>query len=70
MAQVARVGYAVGGAFLDLAFWDLPYYVYAAIGITQYAIRQESAATARAPTRPGGVPPEVIGASVKSHPTA
>ena len=43
MTQVGLVGYAVGGAFLDLAFWDLPYYLYAAVGITQYAVREELA---------------------------
>jgi probable O-glycosylation ligase (exosortase A-associated) len=26
MIQVSFVGYAVGGAFLNLAYWDLPYY--------------------------------------------
>ncbi len=26
MVQVSLVGYLVGGAFLDLAYWDLPYY--------------------------------------------
>jgi hypothetical protein len=25
MLQVALVGYAVGGAFLSLSYWDLPY---------------------------------------------
>jgi hypothetical protein len=27
MVQVALVGYAVGGAFLSLAYFDLPYYM-------------------------------------------
>ena len=27
MSQVAMVGYAVGGAFLNLAYFDLPYYI-------------------------------------------
>ena len=38
MIQVGLVGYAVGGAFLDLAFWDLPYYLFAAAAVTRYAI--------------------------------
>ena len=46
MAQVSLVGYAVGGAFLDLAFWDLPYYLFAAVAGTCFAIRQDIAATA------------------------
>jgi len=41
MTQVGLVGYAVGGAFLDLAFWDLPYYLFAAIGTTQYIVREQ-----------------------------
>ena len=49
MTQVSLVGYAVGGAFLDLAFWDLPYYLYAAIAVAQYIVRRELApATDRA----------------------
>jgi len=43
MTQVGLVGYAVGGAFLDLAFWDLPYYLFAAVGTTQYIIREHLA---------------------------
>ena len=43
MAQVSLVGYAVGGAFLDLAFWDLPYYIYAAVAVAQYIVRRELA---------------------------
>lgn len=43
MTQVSLVGYAVGGAFLDLAFWDLPYYLYAAITVAQYIVRRELA---------------------------
>ena len=43
MTQVSLTGYAVGGAFLDIAFWDLPYYLYAAVAVTQYIVRQELA---------------------------
>lgn len=43
MTQVSLAGYAVGGAFLDLAFWDLPYYLYAAVAVTQYIVRRELA---------------------------
>lgn len=41
MAQVGLVGYAVGGAFLDLAFWDVPYYLFAAIASAQYVVKQQ-----------------------------
>jgi probable O-glycosylation ligase (exosortase A-associated) len=37
IAQISLVGYFVGGAFLDIAFWDLPYYLYAAIAVARYA---------------------------------
>lgn len=43
MVQVSLLGFAVGGAFLDLAFWDLPYYLLAAVAGTQYLIRRELA---------------------------
>lgn len=43
MTQVGLVGYAVGGAFLDLAFWDVPYYLFAAIACTEYAVKQQIA---------------------------
>jgi len=44
---VGLVGYAVGGAFLDLAFWDLPYYLFAAVGTTQYIVREQLAPRAQ-----------------------
>lgn len=43
MVQVSLVGYAIGGAFLNLAFWDGVYYLYAAIGIAVYAARRQIA---------------------------
>jgi probable O-glycosylation ligase (exosortase A-associated) len=39
--QVSLVGYFVGGAFLNLAFWDMPYYLYAAVVVTSYVVRRE-----------------------------
>jgi probable O-glycosylation ligase (exosortase A-associated) len=38
MTQASLVGYAVGGAFLNLAFWDMHYYLYAAIFVTGYVL--------------------------------
>ena len=43
MSQVSMVGYAVGGAFLNLAFWDMPYYMFALTGVTQNVVREELA---------------------------
>lgn len=64
MVQVALVGYAIGGAFLDLAFWDLPYYLYAAVAAARYAVQQElrpvkkigSSGAVAAPLQVGSVP--------------
>jgi putative inorganic carbon (hco3(-)) transporter len=41
--QASLIGYAVGGAFLNLAFWDMPYYLYAAVIVTQYVVRHSPA---------------------------
>ena len=40
MCQVSLVGYAVGGAFLSLAYFDLPYYIVAIIVLTDLWVRQ------------------------------
>jgi putative inorganic carbon (hco3(-)) transporter len=61
MVQVALVGYAVGGAFLDLAFWDFPYYLYAAVAGAKYVIQRQAAeavgAAAGDPGMPTAAPP-------------
>ncbi len=44
MVQVALIAYASGGAFLGLAFWDLPYHLITIIVLT--AVIQERAAQA------------------------
>ena len=41
MMQASLIGYAVGGAFINIAFWDLPYYLYAAIVVTQYVVQRQ-----------------------------
>ena len=40
MCQVSLVGYAVGGAFLSLAYFDMPYYIVAVIVLTDLWVRQ------------------------------
>jgi putative inorganic carbon (HCO3(-)) transporter len=40
MCQVSLVGYAVGGAFLSLAYFDLPYYIVAVAALTDLWVRQ------------------------------
>lgn len=42
MSQVSLVGYFVGGAFLSLAYFDLPYYIMVILVATQWIIRKES----------------------------
>jgi hypothetical protein len=33
MIKVSIIGYLVGGAFLNLAYWDMPYYLFVAIAV-------------------------------------
>jgi probable O-glycosylation ligase (exosortase A-associated) len=39
MVQASLAGYAVGGAFLNIAFWDMPYYLYALVVVTDYVVK-------------------------------
>ena len=43
MSQVSLIGYFVGGAFLSLAYFDLPYYVMVALVATKWILERESA---------------------------
>jgi probable O-glycosylation ligase (exosortase A-associated) len=45
MIQVSLVAYLVGGAFLNLAYWDVPYYLFVAIAVTRYILQQSHAAS-------------------------
>lgn len=47
MCQVSLVGYLVGGAFLSLAYYDYPYYLMAALVITQKILRAQRVPAAR-----------------------
>ena len=67
MTHVALVGYAVCGAFLTLAFGALPYYLFAAVGTTQYAVREELAL--RVASTAGPTPTEAVSGGAKSYPT-
>ena len=42
MAQVSMVGFWVGGAFLQLAYYDFPYYVMAIVVVTHAWVRREA----------------------------
>jgi putative inorganic carbon (hco3(-)) transporter len=41
MLQVSQIAYASGGAFLSLAYFDLPYYVLAAMVLARVAVEKE-----------------------------
>ena len=64
MVQVSLVGYLVGGAFLDLSYWDLPYYSLAILIVTRDIVRR-SMSPARQTSSPVG-PPLAIGPVGKS----
>lgn len=54
MIQVALIGYGVGGAFLGLAYFDLPYTLMAMIALTNAAV--DRALGAKAPAAPAVAP--------------
>jgi putative inorganic carbon (HCO3(-)) transporter len=56
MTKVSLVAYLVGGAFLDLAYWDMPYFFFVAVAVTRWVVRQPAAVTA-AVSAPATTPP-------------
>ena len=54
MVQASLIGWAVGGAFINIAFWDMPYFVYALVMVAKYVVQQRIgvAATAAAAASP------------------
>ncbi len=42
LVQVSIVGYLVGGAFLNLAYWDMPYYLFVLMAVTAHVLRQHA----------------------------
>jgi putative inorganic carbon (HCO3(-)) transporter len=52
MCQVALVGYAVGGAFLSLAYFDLPFNLLVIIVVTERWLAGHAAQRASAPANP------------------
>jgi putative inorganic carbon (HCO3(-)) transporter len=51
MVQVSLVGYAVGGAFLNLAYYDVPYYLLVAIVLTRTLVERHLRSADRAADR-------------------
>ncbi len=39
MVQVSLIGYFVGGIFLNLAYWDMPYFLMVALAVTWHVVR-------------------------------
>ena len=56
MTKVSLVAYFVGGAFLNLAYWDMPYFLFVAVAVTRTLVRQpvQATKTATAPALPLG----------------
>lgn len=51
MIQVSMIGFAVGGAFLSLVYYDVPYYLMAAVVATRLLIEREHQALRATPSR-------------------
>jgi hypothetical protein len=67
MIQVSLVGYFVGGMFLNLAYWDMPYYLMIALVVTWHVLKSQSPA----PTNPTVMPDlDRLRSSARSPPMA
>ncbi len=51
MAQCALLAFFVGGAFLDIAFWDLPFYLWASLVGAKYVVMKGANLTEPVATR-------------------
>jgi probable O-glycosylation ligase (exosortase A-associated) len=61
MVQVSMIGYGITGAFLSLAYFDLPYNVKVMAALAQHFVRREmAAATAPAPSTRGAAALAVV----------
>jgi putative inorganic carbon (hco3(-)) transporter len=70
MVQVSIVGYAVGGTFLNLAFWDLPYYIYGVVAVAHFVVRRELSAQASKKLQPAQAADLVTPGAVRMHVSA
>lgn len=52
MSQASLIGFAVGGAFLSLLYFDMPYYLMAALIATRIIVEQQAKASTSRPARP------------------
>ncbi len=51
MVQVSLIGYFVGGIFLNLAYWDMPYFLMVALAVTWHVVRGRIPDLSRQPDR-------------------
>jgi len=52
MTQVSLFGFAVGGAFLNLAYWDMPYNMMVALVLTRVLMERQLVKTEERPSGP------------------
>ncbi|MDN2671977.1 putative O-glycosylation ligase, exosortase A system-associated [Janthinobacterium sp. SUN026] len=52
MSQASLIGFAVGGAFLSLLYFDMPYYLMAALIATRIVVEQQAPAPTSRPAKP------------------
>lgn len=45
MTKVSLIAYLVGAAFLNLAYWDMPYFLFVAVAVSRWLVRQPTTAT-------------------------
>jgi putative inorganic carbon (HCO3(-)) transporter len=58
MIQVSLLGFAVGGAFLSLLYFDVPYYLMGIMVVTRVIVAKELKALAKIAPAPGRIPPQ------------
>jgi hypothetical protein len=61
MVQVSLVGYFVGGAFLSLAYFDLPYDLMIVAVVLRRLVREQQAAAARPARQHAGADLATVG---------
>jgi probable O-glycosylation ligase (exosortase A-associated) len=68
MVQVSILGFLVGGAFLTLLHFDLPYYLFGLVVMVEATLKEHVGAAAQRagphPSRPDARPPQLAGGSM------
>jgi hypothetical protein len=54
MTQVSMIGYATGGAFLSLSYWDMPYNIMAIVGCAVFVAQKVAGGRAASNTATTG----------------